>query len=415
MKGFLLVLSLLFSCSIFGETTYISVDKLPVNKDNDMHFKFISDNEKYFNHESTQWNYSVSKAALVDGLKQAFDYFAKQDAGNLEINLLLGDVSSYLYNLHETAYGISAEKYYKKAMQLAPLDFRPYWFMGKYDALANDLIHSIEYFRMAQIRLPKSEPAAFWDQFASAASQAGMPSTSIYAMDKAKAILSRPCDFERTNGQLVRNRILEVNSSRTYANTELWSYTQGENVTFSSRPLGIKLNIEPDWELEISSFEKKKATFTMILPALTNDNGQEGKCTISILTKVAADEDDLRTFLNSMVNTTSEKMEIAYSDKYPNMISYELVDPTTNMEHGGNHQYLIGIRRKQPLYPGLNLEQPLPTSGEKGEAENAVPEIPKGRFAGTIFYAVMLDTTDDIFLTAKRTFWDVFVNQLFIE
>jgi len=416
MKGFLLVIFFLLTCSIFGETAYISVDKLPVNKDNDSQLKFIHENEKYFNHGSTQWSYSVSKSALVDGLKQALTFFETQDASNLEVNLLLGDVSSYLYNLNESTYLTSAEKYYKKAMLLAPIDYRSYWFMGKCYASANDLVHAIEYFRMAQIRLPISEPADFWEQYAIAANQADMPSTSIYAMDRAKALLGHPCEFEKSYGFSVRSHISEVNSGRTYASNELWTYTEGDKVVFTSRPLGMKINVEPDWQLGISSFDKKKSVFSIIPPSVTSSDGQEVTYSMTITAKVTTEDDDLRAFLNGMITSKDTKKEIEFSEKYPNMVSYELLDKTTDANNGGRHQYLIGVRRKQPLYPGLSLEQPPPVAEKNsGESADSSPKVAKGRFAGTIFYAVQLDACEAIFIPARHTFWDVFVNQLIIE
>lgn len=412
MRNYVLCFLLLISGHTFGKTTYIEADKLPANQQNNTHFQFIREQEKYVDHVSPKWEYSVSKATLAEGLRKALDYYAAQDASNLEVNLLLGDISTYLHNLSEPGYFESAEKYYKKAAQLAPLDFRAFWFLAELYASANDAVRSVEHYRMAQSRLPKAEPAGFWEAFAREAYEANMPTTSLYAMDRAKALLNRPSDFERINGSSVRARLTDMSSLRTYTNKELWTYTEGDKVTFSSRPLGLKVNIEPDWELNITGFNQKKTTFTMVPPAVTGSDGQEATFSMSIVTKVASEDEDLRAFLNSLITGKPEKKEIDFSDKYPYTVSYELKDPEQNKTKGGSHMYLIGIKRKQPLYPGLSMEQPeaVGIEGETPRQENA-----KNRFGGTIFYAVLLDAPEDVFPTAKRTFWDVFVNQLFIE
>jgi len=407
MKVLFLVFFLFFSWSIFGNTSYILFEKLPVNKENDTHIRFIKENSTYFGPKSSPWVFSVNKTSLISGLKEAFAFFSVQDGTNLENTLLLGDVSSFLYNLNELTFLETAEKYYKKAIQLAPLDFRPYWFLGAFYAAANDPIHSIEFFRMAKIRLPKTEPVLFWEEFAAAANQAGMPTTCLYAMDKARSILGRPSEYEKTFGQSVRNTIYEVNSNRSYANKDLWSYTEQDVITFISRPLGVKINIDPEWELNISDFDKKTLLFSIAPPPVSNEDGQDRTYTMSITCKVTTEDDDLKAFVNSLVASNAEKTEIEFSAKYPNMVSYELIDPETNTDKGGSHKLLLGIKRKQPLYPGLELEQPQSDPSNKSNA--------KGRFAGTIYYGIMLETSEDIFQVAKRTFWDLFVNQMLLE
>lgn len=416
MKVWFLVLLLLISSAIFGNTSYILFDKLPVSENNDKHLKFIKENEKYFNHWSPQWDASVNKATLITGLKEALNFYAGLDASNIENNLLLGEIALYLYYLNETTYSETAEKYFKKASQLAPLDYRPYWFLANFYAAANDQNHSIEYFKIAKNRLPLPEPALYWEQYANAAKMASMPSTCIYAMDKAKALLGRPSEFEKNFGQTVRNKIADVSSNRTYTNTELWSYSEGEAITFTSRALGFNVTIDPEWELQLSGFDNRKATFTMTPPALISTKGQEIPFTMSIITKVSAEGEDLKAFLNTLVPSNLEKTEIEFSQKYPSTISYELIDSSTNADMGGKHIYLIGFRRKQPLNPGLVLEQPLQVSNtESGETDFLKAQNVKNRFSGTLFYAAILEASEDIFPLAKRTFWDLFVNQMVVE
>lgn len=414
MKLRCLIFILLVSGCLFGKTTYISTDKLPVSKENDMHLQFIRSNEKYVVQGAPQGEIGIGKVALVEGLKSALHFYSIQDATNLEINLLLGDVSAYLSYLDEPTYFDVAINYYKKAIRLAPIDYRAFWFLGMLYHSSNDLVKAVDYFKLAQSRLPKVEPVEFWEQSARLANQANMPSTCIYAMDKAKSLLNRPCDFDRSYGASVRNKIVEMNNSRTYANKELWSYTEDSKINFTSRALGIQVNIDPEWALDISGFEQKKATFTIIPPAVTCANGQEHTFSISIVSKVVSEEDDLKTYMNSLIIGKLEKNEIEFSDKYPGILSYELKDSVLHKDQGGSHQYLIGIKRKKPLYPGLAFEQPF-THSNIGELENGWPVNYKNRFQGSIFYVVKLDASEDVFQSAKHTFWDVFNNHIFLE
>ena len=154
----------------------------------------------------------------------------------------------------------------------------------------------------------------------------------------------------------------------------------------------------------------------MIPPAVTSTKGQEIPFTMSIITKVSAEGEDLKAFLNTLVPSKLVKTELEFSQKYPNTISYELIDSSMNADKGGNHFYLIGLKRKQPLYPGLLLEQPLQvTNTESGETDFLKAQNVKNRFAGTLFYAAILEASEDIFPAARKTFWGLFVNQLVVE
>lgn len=406
----------LVSGSIFGKTTYINADKLPVSKENETNFRFIRENEKYVDHASAQWNYSVGKAMLVEGLKGARNFYSGQDASNVEIALLLGDISSYMYHLNEADCFESALAYYKKASRLDPLDYRSFWFMGNLYLSAEDLPNAISSYKMAQSRLPKTEPAEFWEQCAHIAYLAKMPSTCLYAMDRARALLGRAGEFEKLHGASVRNLITSVSAGRTYSNKELWTYTESSTVTFWSRPLGVKVDIEPDWELDISDFSGKSATFKMIPTAVTGTEGHEIKFSMTVTARLASEEEDLRTYVNGLMDVRYVKEEVEFPNKYPNMVSYEIKDPEKDKERGGTHWYVIGVRRKPPLYPGLNLEQVLPAPDpEAGDSESRMTESFKNRFPGILFYAVILETCEDIFPTAKRTFWDLFANRLYLE
>jgi tetratricopeptide (TPR) repeat protein len=403
MKPIIFVLVLLVSGTTFGKTTYIQADKLPVSPQKDAHLRYIMEQEKYVPTSFRQGGSSVTNSSLKEGFLKAYDFFRQQDATNPEVNLLLGDICCCLYHLDGGSYMEAAEKYYKTAQQLAPLDFRAFWFMGCMYGSVNDAIRAVDCYRKAQSRLPKSEPAEFWDQYAQVANTANMPSTSLFAMEKARAASGRMGEFERTNGLNVRNRLLESNSNRTYTNKELWTYDESDKIVFTSRPLGLQICIEPEWELDISDFDRKQASFTI---KCTDENDPGNTFLATVTTRVAAESDDLNQFLTSQSAEGPEKTEIKYSDKYPGMISYELFDALLDKEKGGRHSYLLGIRRKQPLYPGLSLEKPQ---------EQVSGDPIRTRFAGTIFYAIRLDASESVFPLAKRMFQDLFENHLLVE
>jgi hypothetical protein len=101
MKTIFTLILTLSTLAIFGNINFVQFDKIPDSEKNSDKLNFIIDNEGYYNHWQPDWTYDISKKSLVKGLKESYDFFSKMDNENIEVNLLLGDISHYLYNLHE--------------------------------------------------------------------------------------------------------------------------------------------------------------------------------------------------------------------------------------------------------------------------------------------------------------------------
>ena len=77
---------------------------------------------------------------------------------------------------------------------------------------------------------------------------------------------------------------------------------------------------------------------------------------------------------------------------------------------------MIGIKRTQPQYAGLLLEEPIsvPKNGN-GQLNFYRASESKDRFGGVIFYGIMLDTCEDIYKDAFEVFKNFYENQMIIE
>jgi hypothetical protein len=77
---------------------------------------------------------------------------------------------------------------------------------------------------------------------------------------------------------------------------------------------------------------------------------------------------------------------------------------------------MIGIERDAPAYPGLLLENPatLP-DGEAGKLTYYAASGSKDRLKGRIFYAIMLDSCEDIHEQSFTIFKEFLDNQVIIE
>lgn len=413
---FLWALSGMLSLNAWANINYIDRTKIGNEPRLAAVVDYLTDNQQFFDHWSSEWNYALPKNGFIAALHDNYQLAASVVPKNAELYLLLGDISSYLYNLDDTAYYCKAVENYQLAIEASPDDYRGYWFLGHHYASSNAPIPAIENFKNAEQRLPPNEPADFWNDYAWATAVANMPSHCSYAMDKVKLITGQAGSFEEQLGSTIRNRIEPLDKRKSFAKEELWTATEGEQMNFCCRPLGIKVTIDADWGLMLYDFEKGQTAFVISPPAIKNKKGAEIGYTIGILMKTAEANENLADYLNGFVSPYPKKTKIAFSDKYDKLIAYELIDKSVYTEMGGAHMYVIGIERMAPAYPGLLLEEPasLP-QGTPGEVSYYQPLNCKDRFDGKLFYAIMLDSCEDINEQSLAVLKELFNQQIVIE
>lgn len=416
MKAILTLFFVLLTLTVYGNINYVQFDKIPDSEKYSDKFKIIVDNVAYYNTWQPEWTYEVSKKSLVKGLNESYDLFSKLDNENIELNLLLGDISHYLYNLHDDKFYELAVNHYQKAIDLASYDYRPFWFIANHFALSNVQDKSIEYFFKSQKLLPSNEPAAFWEEYTFAMAVANMPSNCIFAMDKAKSILGEQSYFEEQLGQSIFNRITPVNSDSTYSYQDIWSASKGDLISFVCRPLGLRLLVDSTWQINFYDYQNYQSVVTIVPPAIPNKNGREITYTIALIMRVAQPKDKLESFIERFIAPYPDKRSYDFSSKYSDMLVFELKDKNMYKDIGGAHMQMVGIKRQRPKYAGLVLEQPLSIpQGESNKLTFYAAGDSKDRFDGVIYYAVMLDACEDIYDEAYALFKEMFEKQIIIE
>lgn len=416
MKKFIAIGLILIGFQSFSNVNFIQFDKIENSQNHLTNINFLKENVGYFNHWTAEWNYDISKKKLIKELKNCYDIFSKLDKQNLEVSLLLGDISHYLYNLSEEDYFKIAESHYKKAIEIAPNEFRPFWFIANHYALSAVSDKAIENYSIAQKLLPPNEPAEFWEEFTFATMTSNMISHSIYGMKRAEQILGKPSYIEESLGETIKKRLIEVDRNKDYDFRDIWTAGGEEMISFISRPLGLKFVIDSTWQVSFYNYQKNLTYVTMVPPTIANKNGLPITFTIAIIIKTANQGEDLKSFMDQFTGIYNKSKEIEFSQKYEKMISMDFENDTMYAEIGGAHMNLIGIEREYPEFPGMLLEAPteIPTS-EGGKVQYFAAPDSKNRFRGTIFYAIMLDTCEDIYKDSYKLFKELFENQLVIE
>lgn len=399
-----------------ANVNYIDISKISTNSKLVAAFNFIKDNKQYYDHWTNDWTYDKPKQELITQLHEHYKSFTSLTTKNGETYLLLGDIAHYLYNMDDTAYYNVAVKNYNEAFKNSPKDYRVYWFLGYHYALSNVPTSAITNFIKAERLLPTDQPGDFWNDYAWATAVTNMPSHCIYAMDKVKSISGKEGSFQLQLGETIYKRIIPIDKSNSYDKKDVWTAEQGEKTTFTSRPLGIKILIDSTWNLQIYDYQKNQAMFIMNPPTIANKKGKEIHYTIAILMKTANNNDKLDDYVNNFVSKYSDKKKITFSNKYDKMVAYEMKDKTMYQDIGGGHLYMIGIERNAPKYPGLLLENPVSLpKGNSNEVIYYTASDSKDRFKGKIFYAIMLDSCEDINEQTFAIFKTLFDNQIIIE
>jgi|WetSurMetagenome_2_1015567.scaffolds.fasta_scaffold53306_1 hypothetical protein len=417
MKRILFLLLTLQTFSLHGNIQYINIRNIPDYEKYSTQFTFLAQNVQYFNHWVPEWTYDVNKDSLILGLKNCFTTFSQLDSNNIEINLLLGDISHYLYNLNEEEYNDNAIRHYHKAKELDSNDYRTFWFLGNHYTLSANQSESVKNFLKAQTMLPKKVPADFWNEFAYATALANMPSHSIYAMSKAKETLKEPGYFEAQLGETIRKRIVPVDRDSSYNYNKIWSASVSDYTTFYCRPLGLKIIVDSTWNINLYPYKEGQSFVTIVPPAIESKSGRNITYTIAIIIKAAEKGDKIETFINNFLSSYPVINKVNFSNKYDDMIAFEIKNKNMYKEIGGAHMNMLGISREEPLFPGLKLEEPMsiPMDGKSGEMTYYTVGNSLGRFAGTLYYAIMLDACEDIYPQALKVFTDMFNNQIIIE
>ncbi|HET7117911.1 MAG TPA: hypothetical protein VFI29_15555 [Hanamia sp.] len=413
----LLILTLIVFKS-FANVKYIDISKISKDSKLVSAFNYIKDNHQYYDHWAQKWDYNIPKEELIKKLSEYYSGFLAINNKNEELYLLLGDIAHYLYNMDDTAYYSIAISNYDEAIHKNPKDYRAYWFLGYHYALSNVPESAIDNFLKAESFLPSQQPADFWNEYAWAMAVANMPSHCIYAMDKVKSITGKKGYFETQLGATIYKRTVPGDKNKPYGKQDIWTESEGdgEKITFTSRPLGIKILVDSTWSFSIYDYKNNQTAFVINPPTIANKEGKQIHYTIGIMMKTANDNDKLDGYINNFISKYPDKTPIHFSGKYNNMVAYEIKDKSMYQDIGGGHLYMIGIERAYPKYPGLLLEDPVALpDGNTGEVNYYNASGSKDRFRGKIFYAIMLDTSGDIYNKSFSIFKSLFDKQIIIE
>jgi hypothetical protein len=74
-------------------------------------------------------------------------------------------------------------------------------------------------------------------------------------------------------------------------NKDLWTASPGHKISFTSRPLGIKVLLDSTRDLALYDYENQQATFVIYNPTIKNKKGKTIHYSIAIVMKTAEGND----------------------------------------------------------------------------------------------------------------------------
>jgi tetratricopeptide (TPR) repeat protein len=418
MKNTLTLLLLSACLRGYADLRYIHLDKVDPTGQYNKEISFLTDNVQYYDHWTPDWNYPVKKDSLTRELTRCYTIFAQLQAksDNVEIDLLVGEIAHFLYNLSVEEYYEKANAYYQKAIQLDEKDYRGYWFLANHYTYADVQDKSVIFFKHAQRLLPSGAPADFWAEYAYGMLLANMSSHCRMALDTAKKI-SGGSDYIDQLDKLLKLRCMSIDADSVYQRRDLWTGVfAGRQIQLLSRALGLKLRIDSSWGLQFTEYNKHQTALIMTPPMAKNNKGKKIGFTIGLIMKVAGQDETLDAFLSQFAFGGGGRTQDSLPSAWKNIRSYSLRNKEVYPDWGGGHFHIIGIERSEPAYPGLLLEEPqkIP-DGTSGKVNFYMPVAQRTRFPGRIFYMFMLDTCEDIHDASYAVFSKLIQDQLVIE
>lgn len=417
------IFTFLFSIFVI-QNAYANVNAIDFTKINypktlQTQIDFLRANDGIYNHWVHDWGYKTSKTTVVKNLTFLYVELEKLQPKNSETELLLGDVSHYLYNMEVDAYYQKAVDHYLQAKAYAPEDYRVYWFLGNHYALSANQVLSIQTYQTAMKHAPHPAHELFWADYAVACANASMTGTALYAAHQSSLLAGKKTYIEEQISTVAKSTLKSPPADTTIEAKNMWSVDgkEGNKLLFVNRYIGTRMAVDSTWNLDIGEYKNHLAYVTLAPHTAMAKNGKPIGYSILILTKVPDANESLQQFLDKFSPKSANRKPLTFSvGNIKSDLGYEILDPSVYSDVGGGHMYAFAIQRNQPEFPGLALEAPaeIPKNGKPNELNyyrnsNAITHI-----KSKLYYFILLDSCEYIHDESLAVFQD-FLNSLVLE
>ena len=414
MRKFIQYITIALICVIapvtaFADITAINVKDIPGYKSLTPQFEYLFKNLGYYQFWSAKWAFNVPKDEVKGNLTKLYSGLQKiqaEEKPNLELELMMGEVAQFLFNLDENEYFEKAMLHYAKAESVNKEDYRSHWFAARTLTLAAYPKESILKYNtvVTLTEDPLKLHPHFWDEYAYSAATAHMPSTALMCLDLSKKITGKDSPYEPVGGSILRNSIVSVPVGKKIDDKKQWTRIPEENI-FINRLFGFRVHTLPGWTITPQKSDTKiLSSFILSAPAEKGKSGNVA-CRFSFIAKQPGANDTLQSSIDSILapykNNTINSIEM--QSPYENAVAYEVIIPSVNKKEGGGHYVLYAVERDEPNFPGVRIEFPEPPRrSPKGEIIFQPQQQVFARYKGKIHYFLLMDTADSVFDKSKE-------------
>lgn len=379
---------------------------------------FLKQNVGLYNHWSPKWQSDMPKNEVVDTLTALYNGLIKIANPNTETYLLLGDVAHFLYNLDVEEYYSKAVGNYQHAAKLSPDDYRVYWFLANHYALSAQPMLAMETYQVASRHLPARPGFLFWSDYSAACGLAGMLNTANFAAHQASLAEGKESVAEQQITTVIKHTLVTPPVDTTMQDKDVWAVTghSGRNLIFKNMMMGLEFQVDSNWNLQLSGYQKHISYAVVTPPQATTGTGEKVGYTFLVLVKVPAPGETLQQFLDTFSGESQNKQKIITGiNKIYGGLAYEMRDSSIYKDCGGSHGYAIAIERDVPKYPGMKLEAPLEMpKNNAGKVNYYVMQQKYTRLNSKLYYFILMDSCEHIHNQSTAIF-NNFLKNLLIE
>jgi len=359
---------------------------------------------------SPEWKYSTPKEqvmARVDVGLKGLEKAAERWPENEELQLLLGLVAHYSYNLDvQESYEVAVHSF-EKAAKLAPQDYRPRWFLGNHECQSLAIKAGMERF-LSVVRESQWDQLApeFWDDYLTCAHSANIPAHTLRAADHANKLDPDHAGSRQFLVDASQKRFTASSPATSYDNKQVWRATKtGSEVRFASLMFGLEFSTPGNWKIDLSGAKDGATTAVIEVGPYRGKAGQVFP-NFAIIARPAKTGESLADFLKAAApHRVQIKTTAPPACPAQECSAAEGVLPGGYKAEGDALVTIVAFKRGEPEYPGLTFEQPmdLPKT-EDGRVHYFLANERLRRLSGTLYYLVMLDTADSVKAPAQEAF-----------
>lgn len=417
IAAFVLVLMMLVG-NCYADINAIDFAKINTSESLKPKIKFLQDNLGVYDHWVHEWKADISKELVVKNLSSLYDDLDKEPSKNLETILLLGDIAHYLYNIELEPYYKKALDNYLKSTEMAPNDYRTWWFLGNHYAMSAQSVKGIVAYQSAMKINAKITNGYFWFDYAFATTVANMPATSKYAITQSIKMLGKGNDVSESMLQNLRKNLKQPPADTSLTVNDIWAVAgkQDNKIIITNRVVGTRMVIDSTWQITPNAYQSGTTAVTFMPTRIISKVNNKGiDYSILVMAEKSKEGQTLNDFITHYLKPEYKTAPVKLTSKYKDCIAYEVTDPSIYKNIGGGHMYMLAVAKEEPENPGMLLEMANAFPGENGKITyyETVPHY--SRVKGKLYYLVLLDSCGYIHNESLTIFKDFIENSLLIE